>query len=63
MAHSLAEMFGAIGLRMFPGDTMIMFSESDSPPVRRVLDGESDMKCERCHDLMESLVMQSSIGK
>lgn len=63
MAASLAEMFGAVGMPMFPGPKMIMFSESDSPPMRRVLDGEDDMKCERCHELMETLVMQSSIGK
>lgn len=60
---SLAEMFGAVGLPMFPTRTMIMFSEVDNPPMRRVIDGEDSMRAERQKDLMESLVMQSSIGK
>jgi hypothetical protein len=63
MPASLAEMFGAVGMPMFPNSRMIMFSENDTPPMRRVIDGEPDMKCERCHELMEAMVMQQSIGK
>jgi hypothetical protein len=63
MPTSLAEMFGAVGMPMFPGPQLIMFSESDSPPIRRTIDGEPDVSPERHCELMEAMVMQSAIGK
>ena len=65
MATTLAEMFGAVGfpVAMFPGRGLIMFAESDSPPIRRKIDDEMDMQAKDCKELMETLVMQSAIGK
>ena len=61
---TLAQMFGAVS---YPppgsGVTMIRFRESDTPPIRRMIDGEEDGKMQRMIELQEALLMQEAIGK